>query len=148
MATKTQSLQLEMLILSMYSTPDTVCRWVFIVYDCPSMQLYGPPETMLAVTYVQRYCTKIGVASPAPLRGLDATRHIGAHVGKPETAVQCTCSQREENPPERIKGILSFCQNKLGSWRIGINIMEVRMLLSIGLKSKRAGSGLLVLFSV
>lgn len=52
MATKTQSLQLEMLILSMYSTPDTVCRWVFIVYDCPSMQLYGPPETMLAVTYV------------------------------------------------------------------------------------------------
>lgn len=72
----------------------------------------------------------------------------------------CTCWQAwnqctvhlftEGSPPPQciIKGILSFCQKKLGLQWKGITIMEVRMLLSIGLKSKWAGSGLLGFFSV
>lgn len=81
----------------MCSALDTVCRWIFIVYD---MQFCGPPETMFEMTYVQRYCTQIYCGSPALLGELDATCHICAHVGKPETTVQYTCSQEAEHPLE------------------------------------------------
>lgn len=101
-----------------------------MVHACPSMQYYGPPETVLALTYVQRYCTQIWTAPPC------------AHV---ETSVQNTYSQEKENPTEAIKGNLSFYQKKLGLWRKGIMIMKVRMLLS--LKSERTGSWLLFFFT-
>lgn len=44
------------------------------------------------------------------LKGLDATCHVCAHVGKPETTVQYTCSQEAEHPPwasVRLSVILS-----------------------------------------
>lgn len=80
-------------------------RYSMQMVICPSMEYHEPPETMLGMTYVQRWCTQICTASTTPsalLRGLNATCHICAHIGEPETTVQYTCSQEEQHPPERI----------------------------------------------
>lgn len=65
------------------------------------MQYYGPRETVLAMTYgLEALHTDTSLAL---LWGLDATCHICAHVGKPETTLQYTCSQEEEKKnPEHM----------------------------------------------
>lgn len=123
------------LIAAMSGAPDTVCRWIFIVFARPPMQYQSSWDYVSSDLCAEMPRADTEPALPAKR---DATCHIGAHDGEPATGSACFAGGGTPPPWAREKGSLSFCQEKLCLRRKGIIIMEVRMLWSGG--SKRADS--------